>query len=229
MRPLRTVLLCLILGGIAGPSAVWAAEDAKPWTKLEYQCDTRGFNTLNVEGASPLPEGFEFWGFIDVNSPDAPNSSRTDLKEFFLEADLKHPVWQGLGGIAEYNDGNGSGDSKARFGLYYQPDWAWLKKQDLWLFTKWFPIGTEPAARQGSFAWNWAPKNILWGRFSTGGFYDINFDEKEGHTRPQVVTEVQLRYRIVKNTHLFREAKYNQFLEKDKETGLGAGLQYYFE
>ena len=64
--PLRTVLLCLILGGIGLPSAALAAEEAKPWTKLEYQCDTRGFNTLNVEGASPLPAGFEFWGFIDV-------------------------------------------------------------------------------------------------------------------------------------------------------------------
>ena len=115
-----------------------------------------------------------------------------------------------------------------RFGAYYLPEWVWLKQNDVTLFTKWFPLATELGGQQGSFAWNWAPGFILDGRFSTGGFFDLNFDEKEGRRRTQLVTEVQLRYRLVGNLHALAEYRYNEFLVKDKESGWGLGVQYRF-
>ena len=202
--------------------------DTKAWALAEYWLDTRGFNTFTVEGASRLPAGFDVWGFTDFTNGDAPGSSRADLDHFFMEVDVKRELWHGLGPIVEYNDGQGRGDSVGRFGTFYQPHWEFLKKTDLWLMTKWFPLGTNAGARQGSVAWNWAPHQILDGRFSTGGFFDLNFDEKEGHHRPQTVSEVQLRYRLVGNLQGVLEYRYNQFLAKDQETGWGLGLQYRF-
>ena len=183
--------------------------DTKAWALAEYWFDTRGFNTFTVEGASRLPAGFDVWGFTDFKNADAPGSSKSDLDQFFMEIDVKRELWHGLGPIVEYNDGQGRGDSVGRFGTFYQPHWEFLKKTDLWLMTKWFPLGTNAGARQGSVAWNWAPHQILDGRFSTGGFFDLNFDEKEGHYRPQKVSEVQLRYRLVGNLQGVLEYRYN--------------------
>ncbi len=128
----------------------------------------------------------------------------------------------------EFNDGQGRNDNVGRFGAFYTPRWPWLKKADLFLYTKWFPLGTEPSRRQGSVAWNWTPHYLLEGRFSTGGFFDLNFDEKEGHRRGQIVSDTQLRYRLIGNVHALVEYRYNQFAVKDKESGWGLGLQYRF-
>lgn len=203
-------------------------DDAKAWALTEYQFDTRGFHTLNFTGASRLPAGLDVWGFVDFESADAPGNTGTDLNEFFTEIDLKRGLWKGFGAIAEYNDGEGRNDNVGRFGAYYAAPWSWLKRLDLTLFTKWFPVGTEPSRRQGSFAWNWAPRTILDGRFSTGGFWDMNFNEIDGSYRPQIVSEIQFRYRLVGNVNALLEYRYNEFLIKDKESGLGLGVQYRF-
>lgn len=204
-----------------------AAED-KGWFQTQYQFDTRAYNTFNVEGATQLPLGFSIWGFIDVDSPDRERASRIDLEEFFTELDLKREVWKGLGPIAEYNDADGPGNNLGRFGLYYEPKFKLLEKADLWLFTKWFPVSTTNGARQGSFAWNWAPRHLLWSRFSTGGFFDLNFSESGGKYRPQLVTEIIFRYRLLGDVYATLEYKYNEFLSKDQETGWAFGLQYFF-
>lgn len=203
-------------------------DDAKAWMTTEYQFDTRGFHTINFTGASRLPIGFSLWGFVDFETADAPGNTDSDLNEFFMELDLKRELWKGFGAVAEYNDAQGRSDNVGRFGLYYAAPWAWLKQLDLTLFTKWFPLGTEPSRRQGSFAWNWAPRYILDGRFSTGGFWDLNFDEKEGRYRPQIVSDVQLRYRLIGNLNALLEYRYSEFFEKDKAAGWGLGFQYRF-
>ncbi len=202
--------------------------ETKAWALVEYWSDTRGFNTFTVEGASRLPAGFDVWGFTDFTNPDAPGSSRADLEQFFTEIDLKRELWHGLGGIVEYNDGNGRDNNVGRFGAFYQPHWDVLKRMDLWLMTKWFPLGTNASTRQGSVAWNWAPHNILDGRFSTGGFFDLNFTEQDGHHRPQSVSETQLRYRLVGHLNAVLEYRFNEFLAKDQTSGWGLGLQYKF-
>jgi hypothetical protein len=59
-------------------------EDTKAWLLTEYWFDTRGYQTLNLTGASRLPAGWSVWGFIDVDSADASDRSRIDKREFFL-------------------------------------------------------------------------------------------------------------------------------------------------
>lgn len=214
--------------GIDRADHFFYVDETKAWMTTEYQFDTRGFRTVSFTGASRLPAGFDLWGFVDLETADAPGNSDTDLNEFFTELDLKRGIWNGFGGILEYNDGESRNDNAGRVGLYYAAPWAWLKSWDLVLFTKWFPVGTEPSRRQGSLAWNWAPRYVLGGRASTGGFVDLNFDEKEGRYRPQVVSEIQFRYRLLGNLNALLEYRYNEFLVKDREQGLGLGFQYRF-
>jgi len=203
-------------------------EDTKAWMTTEFQFDSRGFNTLNFTGASRLPAGFSVWGFADFETLDAPDVSRQDVGKFFLELDLKREIWQGFGGILEYNEGQGVSDNVGRFGLYYQPNWEILKKLDLTFSTKWFPLATNPARRQGSFAWNWTPGYMLDGRFSSGGFFDFNFDRRGSDYRGQMVSDTQFRYRLIGNLNALLEFRYNEFLIKDKEIGWGLGVQYLF-
>ena len=203
-------------------------EDTKAWLLTEYWFDTRGYQTFNVTGASRLPAGFSLWGFIDIDSPDAPNASRVDKSEFFLEVDLQRELVNGFGAVAEYNDGEGTADSAGRFGAFYQPSFDFLKQWNLWLYTKAFPIGTDPGRRQVAFAWNWTPHYLLEGRFSTGGFVDVNFAEQEGNFRPQTVSEIQLRYRLIGNLNAVLEYRLNKFLVKDQSTGWAIGMQYLF-
>ncbi len=203
-------------------------EDSKAWATTELELDTRGFTFLNFTGASRLPAGFNLWGFIDLESTDAEGNRKTDLNKFFTEIDLKREVWKGLGGIAEYNDGSGRRDNVGRFGAYYAPTWAWLKKIDLVMQTKWFPIGTEESRRQGSLGWNWTPRYILDGRFSMGGFYDLNFNEVDGEYRKQTVSDTSFRFRLLGNLNAIVKYRYNQFLSKDQESGWSIGALYRF-
>jgi hypothetical protein len=214
--------------GIDRADRYFYVEDTKAWMLTEYWFDTRGYQTFNVTGASRLPAGFSLWGFIDVDSADTPGNSRIDKSEFFLEVDVQRELWQGVGPIVEYNDGNGTSDSAGRFGLFYQPSFEVLKRADLWLYTKWFPIGTHDGTRQAAFAWNWTPRYLFDGRFSTGGFFDLNFNEADGHYRPQAVSEIQLRYRLLGNLNAVAEYRLNEFLEKDQSTGWAFGAQYAF-
>lgn len=203
-------------------------EDTQAWMLAEYWFDARGYQTANVTGASRLPAGFNVWGFIDIDSADAPNASRVDKQEFFLEVDLQRPLWNGFGAVAEYNDGEGGSDSAGRFGAFYQPAWNFLKQWDLWLYTKAFPVGTNDGTRQVAFAWNWTPHYLLEGRFSTGGFVDVNYAEQADGFRPKAVSEIQLRYRLIGNLNAVLEYRLNKFLTKDQATGWAVGAQYQF-
>lgn len=199
-----------------------------PWGTIEYQFDTRGFNTLNFTGYSPLPYGFSVWGFVDFQSPDGPNDERFDTGGFFYEIDLKRNLTEQFGLIGEVNDTPGVGNSLGRFGVFYQPKLEVLKENNTWLFFKVFPYETDGEGSQASMAWNTKFPNILDGRFSTGGFVDVNFQSGPSQDDVNVVAECQLRYRLVENLSLLTEVRFNEFLGDGQDLGVGVGLQYRF-
>lgn len=219
-----------IRGGVDRADHYFFVPDSKAWATVEHQFDTRGFQTLNFTGASRLPLGFDVWGFVDFENVHDSVSSDADKNEFFMEIDIKRELWRGVGGIAEYNDAQGRNDNRGRFGVYYIPDLDWLKENHLFIMTKWFPLATDSAGVQGSFAWNWAPAYILEGRFSTGGFFDMNFNQSNArsHDNMKIVSETQLRYRVLGDLYFLLEYRFNEFFVSGKEHGWGIGAQYKF-
>lgn len=201
----------------------------KPKFSMEYQFDTRGFNTLNVTGSAALPYGFNVWGFVDFESPDGGlNSSRSDLAEHFIEIDLKRKLGKDYGVVLEVNDAQGVNDSLGRVGLFYIPQWDWLKQHNVTLFFKGFPYETDGQGGQMSFAWNLRFPDILDGRFSMGGFLDINIDSGARDNKTNVVADHQFRYRLVDGLHLLIELRYNEFLGANRDFGVGFGVQHQF-
>jgi len=212
----------------AAKSGKGAKKAGKGWMTTEYQFDTRGFNTINFTGGSKLPYGWSLWGFIDIETADSSDGSRTDAQKFFTEIDLKKELYKGFGVVLEYNDGQGRHDSIGRLGANYIARWDWLKKMDLDLGFKIFPIETDGHGWQGSFCWEKKFPKILDGKFSMGGFFDINFDSGPSDDETNVVTETQFRYKLTENLEALVEYRFNEFKPSNEEQGLGIGLKYKF-
>jgi len=198
------------------------------WMTAEYQFDTRGFNTINFTGGTKLPYGWSLWGFIDIETADSHEGSRADAEEFFTEIDLKKELYKGFGVVLEYNDGQNHHDSVSRIGANYIARWDWLKKMDLSLGFKAFPIETDGRGWQGSFCWEKKFPKIFDGRFSMGGFFDINFDSGSNDDETNVVTETQFRYKLTENLEALVEFRFNEYLVASQEHGLGIGFKYKF-
>ncbi len=198
------------------------------WMTAEYQFDTRGFNTINFTGGAELPYGWSLWGFTDIESADSSDGSRTDAQKFFIEIDLKKELYKGFGVVLEYNDGQGRHDSIGRLGVNYIARWDWLKKVDLNLGFKAFPIETDGHGWQGSFCWEKKFPSILDGRFSMGGFFDINFDSGPSDNETNVVSETQFRYKLTENLEALVEFRFNEYKVASQEHGLGIGMKYKF-
>lgn len=196
---------------------------------VEYQFDTRGFNTLNFTGTAPLPAGFNIWGFVDFESPDGgADDSRTDLSESFFEIDIKRKVWEDFGVIVEVNEAQGVDNALSRLGVFYAPQSQFLKDHKLFFFVKIFPFESDGQGYQISFSWNKKFPDILDGRFSIGGFFDANFDNGSGKDKVLIVSDTQFRYRLIDGLHLLAEVRFNEFLGAKKDIGVGFGLQYHF-
>ena len=198
------------------------------WMTAEYQFDTRGFNTINFTGGADLPYGWSLWGFTDIEAADSSDDSRTDAQNFFMEIDLKKELYKGFGIVLEHNDGQGRHDNVSRFGVNYIARWDWLKKLDLNLAFKVFPIETDGHGWQGSFCWEKKFPKIFDGRFSMGGFFDINFDSGRNDDETNIVTETQFRYKLTENLEAFAEFRFNEYKIASQEEGLGIGLKYKF-
>jgi len=198
------------------------------WMTAEYQFDTRGFNTINFTGGTKLPYGWSLWGFIDIETADSHEGSRTDAQKFFTEIDLKKELYKGFGVVLEYNDGQNRHDSVSRIGANYIARWDWLKKMDLFLAFKAFPIETDGHGWQGSFCWEKKFPKIFDGRFSMGGFFDINFDSGANDNETNVVTETQARYKLTEDLEALVEFRFNEYKVASQEHGLGIGLKYKF-
>lgn len=212
-----------------------AVEDSRSqgsrWFLAEYDFDNRGFNVLHFMGHSPLPLGFDLWGFVDFEGQDVAGSNREDLSRYFLELDLKRKLWSGGGVLAELNDLQGEGNSIGRFGVFWSPDTGWLTPKSGYLAgkfrlgVKYFPIETDGQGGQFSFNWNKNFDNILGERFSAGGFFDMNYDVgSSGDIK--LVTEHQVRLRVIEGLHLISEFRVNEFLRDD--FGIAPGIQYRF-
>ncbi len=196
---------------------------------IEYQFDTRGFNTLNFTGSAPLPAGFNIWGFVDFESPDGgPDDSRYDTSEFFFEIDIKRKIWRDLGVIVEINETQGVDNALSRTGLFWTPQGQFLKDHNLFFFVKIFPLESDGRGYQISFAWNKKFPEFLDGRFSIGGFFDANFDNGPGKDKVEIVSDTQFRYHLIDGLHLLAEFRYNEFLGAKKDVGFGFGVQYHF-
>ena len=198
------------------------------FSRIEYQLDTRGFNTLHYMASSALPYGFNMWGFVDFEGLDAAGANREDISRLFLEIDLKRKIGENWGGVAELNDLQGDDNVIGRLGLFYVPPWKWIQDGHGFLFFKTFPYQTNSAGSQYSVAWNKNFPNVFDGRLSAGGFCDLNVNQGASFDDVIVVTEHQLRARIVGGLHLITEVRLNQFLPADREFGIGFGVQYRF-
>jgi len=198
------------------------------WMTAEYQFDTRGFNTINFTGGAKLPQGWSIWGFTDVETADSSDGSRADTQEYFMEIDLKKELYKGFGVVLEYNDGQARHNSIGRFGVNYIARWDWLKKMDLFLAFKAFPIETDGHGWQSSFCWEKKFPKIFDGRFSMGGFFDSNFDSGPKDNETNVVTETQFRYKLTENLEALVEFRFNEYLVASQEHGLGIGMKYKF-
>jgi len=198
------------------------------WMTAEYQFDTRGFNTINFTGGAELPYGWSIWGFTDIETADSSDGSRTDAQKFFTEIDLKKELYKGFGVVLEYNDGEARHNSIGRLGANYIARWDWLKKMDLNLAFKAFPIETDGHGWQGSFCWEKKFPKIFDGRFSMGGFFDINFDSGPSDNETNIVHETQFRYKLTENLEALVEFRFNGYKVASQEQGLGIGMKYKF-
>lgn len=200
------------------------------WFLAEYDFDNRGYNVLHFQGHSPLPLGFSLWGFIDLEGADNTSSDREDISRHFLELDFKRKLWRNLGVVAELNDLQGQDNEIGRFGMFWAPDTNdWSPDSGLWagkfrLGFKFFPVQTIKNTGQWSFNWNKQFDNICDGRFSAGGFFDLNYNSNNNTTA--IVTEHQIRMRVAEGLHLITEFRVNQYLADD--FGIAPGVQYRF-
>ena len=197
----------------------------------EYDFDSRGYNVIHMMGHSPLPFGMSVWGFIDIEGLDQVGANREDVATYFLEIDVKKPIFESGGLIAELNDLQGDGNAIGRFGFFVNPKrLKWDQKTGLLggkgkIGFKIFPLETDRRGMQASMNWNHQFKNILDGRFSAGGFLDLN-TQTGVNDDLVIVTEHQIRYRLLEGLHIITEFRLNQFLQDD--FGIAPGIQYRF-
>jgi len=119
------------------------------------------------------------------------------MARFFLEIDLKRKFGEDWGAIAELNDLEGDGNVIGRLGFFYLPPWQCLKDRHAFLFFKIFPYETDAHGAQLSFAWNKKFPEIWDSRLSAGGFCDLNFNAGPTTESTVIVTEHQIRVRLV--------------------------------
>lgn len=209
-------------------------ETSKPkgrWFLAEYDFDNRGYNVMHFMGHSPLPFGMSVWGFIDLEGLDQLSANREDIATYFLEIDVKKPLFKSGGLIAEVNDLQGDGNTIGRFGFFLDPSFfKWEAKEGIFagkgrVGFKVFPLETDGRGWQASMNWNRSFNNILDGRLSAGGFIDLNTSIGPNNDLV-VVTEHQIRYRLFEGLHVITEFRVNEFLQDD--FGIAPGLQYRF-
>ncbi|MEM7311741.1 MAG: hypothetical protein AAF497_01190 [Planctomycetota bacterium] len=201
------------------------------WLLGEYDFDSRGFNVLHFMGASAFPGGFRIWGLLDIEGIDHLATQREDLSRYFLEIDIKRALYKNVGVVAELNDLTGDNNAIGRFGFFWTPDTSFLSNFGGWWLTgdfkfgiKAFPYETDGEGGQFSFNWNKNFENILGGRISAGGFFDLNLNAGPMNDSTVIVTEHQIRLRFFDNIHLITEFRWNQFLAAD--FGVAPGIQY---
>ena len=194
---------------------------AEKWVVSEYQFDNRDFNTLHFMAAAPLPADFSIWGFVDFESQKNNKERDSDLTTYFHEIDIRSPRWNGVGILLEHNSSSGLSNDVGRMGVYCVPKFKLLDKINLSLFFKYFPVEFDGEGSQASFSWNLKIPQILQGRISLGGFSDWNF-ESGVKKDTNIVSEMQIRARLIDNLSALVEFRRNEFLGENID-GTGSG------
>ena len=177
----------------------------RTWLMLMYQWDTREFNTLNIEGSAPLPLGFNVWGFVDFMTPLEDANANEDVSDFFYEIDLKRKVLWDWGVMLEVNEQDGTDNTVGRAGVFWEPKFQFLDDIKLWFQLKAFPYETDHNGGQVALAWNKRFPEFLEGRFSMGGFFDVNLDSGPDDDATNIVSETQVRFRLIEGLHFVTE------------------------
>lgn len=209
----RLALGTMLVASIAGNAY---AEEPKPFGKAAGYYDTRGKPTATLTlGASDLPLGTKFFSFMDFAAEkDNPDNLTAPYGEFRLskKADF------GLGVAGEYNRDFSKEDGTTRAGFVFEPN---LRKllPNTHFGMKFYPASTHDHGMQLGISGN---ASLLGGDLTLDGFLDYNFKPGEA------VTDLQLGYRITGGLYGVVEGRYNGFLPREQQLGVGLGLEWRF-
>ena len=197
---------------------------------LTHYFDSRQYETLTVfSQLDDLPLGLRLWGFTDFHGDPKHPDGRFHLDRFFMEYRALAPLksdWLSksdeFGGIAEYDDFNGPGNSLVRFGAYYQHVLPLAGKRTGSLQWRVFPFETDGRGSQVSLSYS-IP---LADRISISGFADLNFVTEGADLW---LIEPQLNVRLNKHVAVVLEFRHNGFEQAAagvSGTGVALGLAF---
>ena len=205
----KVILTVFVLSSLMGMPAV--AE-----TSVAYYADSRSFNSATVQASSGLPLGFSAWGFVDLHGN---KNSRTDASRMFVESRLIRTVWRNISLHAEYNDAHGIGNSMLRYGIAFNPRFAFHARPS-WLLVRFSPYETDGSGQQVTIAWS----VLLLTRVALGGFSDWNI---QSHGRNKWVIEPEIAFGLNERITLVIEPRYNGFQETER-FGMAFGSKVQF-
>lgn len=198
--------------------------------------DTRSFSTLTVNLLSNLPSGFQYFSLTNFSGA-IDGDPAGDLGAFYSEQHLR---WSPSSSVpldltALWNLKSGDRNDVVRFGVRWRPGDTggigdFLKTIRL-AYTinlhaaklTWEPTGGWQPQIEHAYRWDLIP-----GRVYVGGFldHDLQFGGDETLPRSRVVTEHQLGYQMLPGLYAVLEARVNQRMGPDDDTGLGFGFEY---
>ncbi len=202
-----------------------SANNAFSSTSFNYYKDDRDFDTMGIFiSENNLSHGFSIWGFTDFHSDQNTQNKRSDFTHSFSEYRLSNNLishWvniEGLGLQIEYNDSSPGIDNTVwRLGLTYK----YIISDQHWIQLRALPL-QDNADSQASLIF----KFTLHPRITFTGFADYNI--KSGKENLWVV-EPQFNFRVLENTWLLLELRYNDFERNNSQldgTGVAVGLRY---
>jgi hypothetical protein len=225
MKLFKNLALC---GGMLLAGCI----QTKPWGRAEFYYDTRGMSSATIRGgATDLPLGTDFFGFIDEFSK---KDNLDNLQDPYLEAKLYRKIEIGdknsflgrsFGPAVEYDRDFVLSRGIARLGLTFEPNLSQYV-DDLFLGTNIYPFASENAGVQiGLYGF----KGFLDRKFILDGFIDVNPQDR----KPKIVTELlggvsfMNVWEKLKDFYMVSEVRYNDYLED--RFGVGFGLAVYFK
>ena len=170
-------------------------------------CDSRGFNTMTVEGQSEIGR-WQTFAFVDFYTDKTNSSNFTSAYGEIKEAVKIFGPYRLL---YEYNDGNGK--AVHRLGLQIDLKGFWIKKIRILPYTYSKPSG------QISAVFYWSNSKL-----TLKGFSDFNFNYQT--KKSNYITEILIGYRMLKKINLVIEIELNNFT--NQKTGIAPGIEIIF-
>ncbi len=207
-----------VVAGIAAIVIQVESSAADWWGKTAAYYDTRGKPTVSLTGgASNLPLGADFFGFVDAIGG---TEDKTKLDAVYGEFKLSKKLSLDVGAIGpsvEYNRDFLQPRGVSRAGITFEPNLSRFCTNGFFGVT-FYPFATHADGMQVVL---YGGKSFKEGKYYVEGFFDYNF-------RPEnVVSEVQLGRRLGKKWYAVVEGRHNGFI-KGNEWGVGLGLEKKF-